>query len=84
MHYVYVLKSSKDGRLYTGLTNNLKKRFEEHNQGFVTSTKFRRPLRLIYYEAYNHRGDASRREKYLKTGMGKRDLRRRLKEGLTG
>ena len=84
MYYVYVLISLKDGKFYIGFTNNLRKRIEVHNNGFVTSTKFRRPFSLIYYEAYIHKGDAVRREKYLKSGMGKRDLRNRLREGLTG
>lgn len=84
MYYVYVLRSIKDGKLYTGFTHDLRKRFEKHIMGLVSSTKFRRPLKLLYYEAYTHREDAARREKYLKSGMGKRDLKNRLKEGLTG
>lgn len=83
-YYVYVLRSIKDRNFYTGFTNYLGERIKAHNEGLVTSTKFRRPFRLIYYEAYTSRRDATRREKYLKTGMGKRDLRNRLKEGLTG
>jgi putative endonuclease len=76
--------SQKDGNFYTGVTNNLKKRFEEHNSGSVFSTKYRIPLKLIYFEACLAKNDAYRREKYLKTGMGKRFLRNRLKGGLTG
>ena len=82
--YTYVLMSQKDGNFYTGVTNNLKKRFEEHNSGSVFSTKHRVPLKLIYFEACLAKNDAYRREKYLKTGMGKRFLRNRLKGGLTG
>ena len=84
MYYVYVLISAKDAKFYTGFTDDLKKRMKEHNEGLVTSTKFRKPFQLIYYEAYTHKNDAVRREKYLKSGMGKRDLRNRLREGLTG
>jgi len=84
MCYVYILKSEKDENLYTGFSFDLKKRVQEHRRGLVTSTKFRRPLSLIYYEAYTHKEDAVRRERYLKTGMGKRDLRKRLRGGLTG
>ncbi len=79
MYYTYVLESLKDRNFYTGYTDNLQKRFKEHNAGLVMSTKSRRPLRLIYYEAYLNRWDAKRREKYLKTGMGKRDLKNRLR-----
>ena len=52
MYYVYVLLSQKDGKLYTGLTNDRERRLKEHRLGKVISTKSRRPLRLIYYEAY--------------------------------
>jgi len=79
MHYVYVLKSIKDGKLYTGCTEDLRKRFREHNDGKVASTKARAPFDLIYYEASLDRTDAFAREKYLKTGMGKRYLKNRLK-----
>jgi len=48
-YYVYVLLSDKDNKFYTGFTNNLKRRFEEHQKGRVKSTKNRRPLKLIYY-----------------------------------
>ena len=79
MHYVYVLKSEKDEKLYVGHTNNLKKRFGEHCNGDVATTKNRRPLRLIYYEASNSLQDAIRREKGLKTGFGRAYLKRRIK-----
>ncbi len=82
MHYTYVLLSQKDVRFYTGLTGDLRKRIKEHNNGEVSSTKYRRPLRLIYYEACLDKYDALRREKYLKTGQGKRYLRNRLKQSL--
>ena len=84
MHYTYVLKSIKDKKFYTGLTKNLKLRFEQHNKGLVESTKERRPFDLIYYEACLDRNDAARRERYLKTYHGKIFLRRRLKSYLTG
>ena len=84
MHYTYVLQSTEDMRLYVGLTKDLKLRFEQHNKGLVDSTKNRRPLRLIYYEACLDREDASKREKHLKTYHGKMFLKRRLKSYLTG
>lgn len=83
-HYTYVLKSKKTSNFYTGTTASLKKRLGEHNDGLVTSTKHKRPLQLIYFEACLSKDDAFRRERYLKTGMGKRYLRGRLKGGLTG
>ena len=67
MYYVYVLQSEKDNKFYVGFTKDLKLRVEQHNKGQVESTKDRRPLKLIYYEACLSQKDATRREKYLKT-----------------
>lgn len=78
-YYVYVLQSIKDLNWYTGYTNNLKKRFKEHNNGRNISTKHRRPFRLIYFEGCLNEEDAKAREKYLKSGMGKRYIKNRLK-----
>lgn len=79
MYYVYVLKSEKDGNWYTGYTDNLQKRINEHSLGLNTSTKDRRPFKLIYYEASINEKDAKAREKYLKSGMGKRYLKNRMR-----
>ena len=79
MHYVYVLQSLKDKRLYIGKTEDFKNRFYEHNKGKVPSTKDRCPLRFLYCEACNNIKDATHREKYLKTAWGKRYLKTRLK-----
>jgi putative endonuclease len=78
MYYTYLLQSDKDGRWYTGSTGDLKTRLADHLRGRVSSTRHRRPLRLIYYEACLSEADAKRRERYLKTGKGKRYLRQRL------
>jgi putative endonuclease len=84
MQYVYVLRSDKDGKNYVGYTKNLKLRFEQHNKGLVDSTKDRKPLKLIYYEACLNQRDATKREKYLKTIYGKRYIKSRLKSYLIG
>lgn len=84
MYYVYVLKSEVDGNFYTGYSNNLENRIIQHNNGLVSSTKNRRPLILMYYEACLNQQDATHREKYLKTSWGKRYLRNRLRNYLTG
>jgi len=73
-----------DFNFYTGSTKDLKLRFEEHKKGHVQSTKDRRPVKLIYYEACLDENDARKREKYLKTYHGKMYLKRRLKSYLTG
>jgi len=82
MWYVYVLKSKKDKMWYTGCTGDLGKRIKDHNEGKVYVTTPRKPLILIYYEASFDKHDAFRREKYLKTGMGKRYIKNRLKNYL--
>ena len=84
MHYVYVLQSEADGKLYIGCTKNLRQRLAQHNDGSVESTKKRLPLKLIYYEASHHLKDAFHREKYLKTTYGHRYLRNRLRHYFTG
>jgi len=83
-HYTYVLLSTKDKKFYVGFTKNLKKRFEDHCAGRVSSTKERRPLELVYYEASAHKSDAQKREQYLKTYHGRAYIRNRLKTYLTG
>ena len=84
MYYTYVLQSSKDSQFYVGFTKDLKLRFEQHKKGLVEATRGRRPLKLIYFEACLDQKDAVRREKYLKTYLGKLFLRNRLKTYLTG
>ncbi len=64
--FVYILESEKDGRLYIGVTDEIKKRLYYHNKGKVRSTKGRRPLKLVYVEKANNRTEALKREKYLK------------------
>ena len=83
-YYVYVLRSEKDGKFYTGYTQDLKKRLDQHNNGEVTSTKNRRPLKLVYFEGCLNQQDATHREKYLKTSWGKRYIKNRLGNYLTG
>ena len=83
MWYTYLLQSHKDKKWYTGCTADLRKRFKEHNAGLSLSTKGRGPFEIIYYEACFNRNDAFARERYLKSGMGKRYLRNRLKRFLS-
>ena len=75
--YVYVLLSEKDGNFYTGYTNNIQPRIKSHNSGKVMSTKYRIPLKLINWEGCLNQQDATRREKYLKSGNGKIYLKNR-------
>ncbi len=83
MFYTYLLKSKKDGHLYTGSTNNLRERLKQHNAGKSSYTKKHRPYDIIYYEACLSEEDARSRELYLKSGMGKRYLKNRLRRSLS-
>ena len=83
-YYVYVIQSQKDREFYTGYTCNITKRLFEHNKGIVPSTKDRLPMCLVYWEGCLNQQDATKREKYLKTAWGKRYIKNRLKNYLTG
>ena len=77
MYYVYVLQSiRKRNWLYKGSTSDLRKRLKEHNSGKNFFTSPYMPLKLIYYEAYLLKSDAEAREKYLKTSMGMRVIKK--------
>jgi len=82
MYYTYVLLSESDKKFYVGFTNTLERRLTEHNNGVVPSTAKRRPLFLIYFEACLSKADAVKREKYFKSGFGRRFLNSRLENYL--
>jgi putative endonuclease len=77
--YVYVLRSESDSGFYIGYSTDLKRRLSEHTRGASFATKSRGPWKLIYYEAYTEREDAEGREKFLKSGGGRRFLRGQLR-----
>ena len=78
MWYAYLLQN-KYGKWYTGATSDIQKRILEHNSGKTRSTKYGGPWKIIYCEICINKADAFAREKYLKSGMGKRYLKNRLK-----
>jgi len=83
MFYVYILRSKKDKNLYTGSTNDLKRRFKEHNAGKVLSTKLRTPFEIVYYEAYKSENDCRDREHNLKLRANAfSQLKRRINDSL--
>ncbi len=82
MYHIYVLLSLKDNKFYIGFTNNLKSRYSKHKNGKVKSTRNKRPLKLIFYEAYLNKHGALKRERYFKTSKGKTTLRQMLKNFL--
>ncbi len=83
MFYTYVLKSKKNNRLYVGSTDNLKRRFKEHNDGIGGNYSSKnRPFDLIYYEGYITYDDARASEKFYKIGYGREILKGKLKKFL--
>jgi len=78
MWYVYILKSERDGRLYVGSTDDLKRRLREHDAGQCQSTRHRRPLHLEAYVAVRQEAAARSLETYLKSGSGIATLRKRI------
>jgi putative endonuclease len=78
MYYVYLLKSDRDSGFYIGYSADLRKRVQEHKRGLSFSTSTRGPWQLIYYEAYLNQKDALGREKFLKSGSGRRLLSKQL------
>lgn len=77
-YYTYVLRSKKDNKLYIGFTNDLKKRIVKHSKVQVLLTKDRRPLSFVYYESCLNKEKAIKREKFFKTGFGRRFLKTRI------
>ena len=75
MYYVYILRSKSSGRFYTGHTTHLQQRLEQHNHGITPSTKNRGPWELVHQEEFVTRSEAMRREKFLKSGKGREELR---------
>ena len=83
-YYIYVLNSKRDNNNYVGFTENLNERLNQYREGKVTSTKYRRPLELVYYEVSFDKEDALHRERYLKTTYGRRYIKNRLKNQIQG
>ena len=69
MYYVYILQL-KDKSYYHGYSTNLKARFNAHYLGTVESTKNLRPIKLVFYSAFNTKTKALKFEKYLKSSSG--------------
>jgi putative endonuclease len=76
MFTVYAVKSLNKNYIYVGLTNDIERRLNEHNSGNNKTTKPYRPFVLIYSEELNTRIEARKREKYLKSGIGKEFLKK--------
>jgi putative endonuclease len=82
MYYVYILQSELDKEFYVGRTGDLKRRYSEHLTGRVESTRHRLPMKLLCYEAYNTKEEATRREEFLKSSDGRKDIKKRILESM--
>lgn len=71
MYVVYVLESETHKRVYIGMTNDLERRIKEHNNGKTKSTRFYKPWKVLFTESFSTRTEARKREKYLKSGIGR-------------
>ncbi len=78
MFYVYVIQSLTHRTRYIGSTDNVQKRIMEHNGGRCHYTSGRKPWELVYKEEYLTRGEAMKREKFLKSGLGRKWLDQKL------
>ena len=78
MFYTYILRSRFDNKLYVGWCKDLKRRIKEHNNSLVEATRNRLPMEIVYYEACLSEQKAIKREKYFKTGFGRRFLKTRI------
>jgi len=79
MYYFYILRSGKDSKHYIGLTTNLDRRVKDHNAGKVSSTRDRKPFELVYFEKFETKDIAEKREKFFKTGKGYDTLKNLLR-----
>jgi len=82
MYYVYLLEDQVERSWYIGFTKNLKARFDQHRYGNVRTTRLKKHLKLIYFEGYRNTYDALGRERFLKSGSGRRFLKKQLRHYL--
>jgi putative endonuclease len=82
MYFVYVLGNTATHKHYTGFTTDLVQRLGQHNSGITKSTKNRGKWELLHSEEFSTRSEAMRREKVLKSGKGREELRRIIRAGI--
>jgi putative endonuclease len=79
MFFVYILRSKSDGRHYTGHAADMTQRLGQLNAGITKSTKSQGPWELVYHEEFATRAEAMGREKFLKSGQGREEVQRLLR-----
>ncbi len=80
--YVYALSSEYDNSIYVGMSQDVGRCLVEHNRGQVQSTRSKRPFRVVYKKEFCSRIDARRHEKYIKSGFGRKFIKRKIEQGL--
>lgn len=75
MFYVYILQSLKNKKTYVGFCEDMSSRLKEHNLGRVKATKYQHPFKIIYHEIFNTKKEAKKRERYWKSGAGRKKLK---------
>jgi putative endonuclease len=80
MYYIYILQSLKNGRYYTGSTECVERRLQEHNLGKNAATRYVKPFKLVWVESFSSRSEAMKRESYLKTGKGREERDRLISD----
>ena len=75
MFYTYVIQSKTDGSFYKGHCQNIEERLKQHNNGLTFSIKNKLPFELVYFEIFETRLEAIKREKYFKSAAGRRFLK---------
>lgn len=78
MYCVYILKSKSCDHFYTGQTNSIVRRLEEHNSGNIYWTKRYKPWSVVYVEHFDNREEAVKREKYLKSHAGRNWIKKNI------
>ncbi len=78
MYYTYVIQSVSYPRRYKGSCENLNVRLSDHNAGKTKSTKGFRPWEIVYFESFDTRQDAIKRERYFKTAAGRRYINNKI------
>lgn len=78
MFFTYVIQSETDNSLYKGHCEDLSKRLQQHNSGLTISIKTKIPFKLVYFEQFNSREEAIKREKYFKSAAGRKFIKSKL------
>ena len=75
MWFAYALRSGADGGFYIGMSSNFERQVKEHNAGYGRSTQSRVPFEVVYVERCDSRLEARKREKFLKSRIGREFLK---------